>query len=223
MRRNAGETVIIRLVRTCTHLIRGRELRLALGAIVVLAVLVTGAAASVSTPKIGRATVVTDHTADAADDGVDLARVTFARAPGGLLRASITSDDNFAPTDLRAKTGPPGSICLELWTVTVASANPPDYLVCVTANAQGDAMRATIMHQRSDQLPQLIGPAGVTRSSEHNVTLRFKQSAIGTPATIAFAVEATKSGCARVSCIDSAPDAPAVATLKLRSASTATG
>ena len=65
----------------------------------------------------------------------------------------------------------------------------------MTANAQGDALRATIMHQRSDQLPQLIGPAGLARSSEHNVTLRFKQSAIGTPATIAFAVEATKPGC----------------------------
>jgi hypothetical protein len=222
-RREAVKPVIIWLVRHCTHFIGRRGLRAALGAAAVLAMLVTGAWAATSTPKLGRATVVTDHSGDAPDDGVDLVRVSFGRAPGGLLRASITSEDNFSPTDLRAKTGPPGSICLDLWTVTTASANPPDYLVCVTADAEGDALRATVMHERSDQLPQFVGSASVTRSSEHNVTLRFAQSAIGSPATIAFAAESTQAGCPRASCIDMAPDAPGVATLPLRATSAATG
>jgi hypothetical protein len=223
MRREPVWTVIIRLVRGRTHFIGRSGLRAALGVTVVLAMLVSGAGAATSTPKVGKTAVVTDHSGDATDGGLDLVRITFGRVSGGRLRASITTDANFSPTDLRARSGPPGSICLQLWTVTTASAAPPDYLVCVTANAQGDALRATIMHGRPDQLPMLVGPADVTRSSEHNVTLRISQSAIGKPATIAFAAEATKSGCARVSCIDAAPDAPAVATLTLRSGKAATG
>ncbi len=188
-----------------------------------LCVLATGAWAATTSPTVGKTAVVTDHSGDTSDNGFDLTRVTFGRAAGGQLRASITTDNDFAPTDLRSRTGPPGSICLNMWTVTVASASPPDYLLCVTANAIGDALRATIMKTRPNQLPQLVGPATLTRSSEHNVTLRFAQSAIARPATIAFSVETTEAGCDKVSCIDAAPNAPAVSTLKLRSITTATG
>jgi hypothetical protein len=223
MRRDGARTVIIRIVRTCTHFIGRSATRATLGIVVLLAMLATGAWAATKSPTVGKTAVVTDHTGDTSDDGFDLTRVTFGRAPGGQLRASITTDNDFAPTDLRSRTGPPGSICMNLWTVTVASANPPDYLLCVTANATGDALRATIMRSRSNQLPQLVGPASLTRSSEHNVTLRFAQSAIGRPATIAFSVETTEAGCDKVSCVDSAPDAPGVSTLKLRTVAAATG
>lgn len=211
-------------MRVCTHLIGRRGRRAALGVAGLLAALAAGAGAATTAPTgVGKTAVVTDHSGDAADGAVDVVRVAFGRTSGGQLRASISSADNFSPTDLRAKTGPPGSVCLNLWTVTVATANPPDFLVCVTANAGGDALRASLLRERPNQLPLLVGPASVTRSSEHNLTLRFSQTAIGKPATIAFAVEATKSGCPRVSCIDAAPNAPATATLKLRAATTATG
>jgi hypothetical protein len=204
-------------VRPVTHLFAAAAVLLA-GA----ALAATGAGAT-STAKVKTA-VVSDHTGDAADNGVDLTRVTFGLAPGGQLRASITADDDFGPTDLRSRTGVPGSVCLELWTVSVAGSNPPDYLICVTANAGGDALRATIMKQRAGQLPQLVSAAALTRSSERNVTLHFGQSQIGRPAVIAFAVEATERGCAgHLSCVDSAPNAPATATLKLRAPAAATG
>jgi hypothetical protein len=205
------------IVRTVTQLI-------VLVAAVVLAIAVVAAGAGAATATKTKTTVVTDHSGDIAEGGVDLVRATFGRTSGGLLRASISSADDFAPGDLLSRTGPPGSICIELWTVSTAGSNPPDFLVCVTANATGDALRATIMKQRPNQLPQLVGPATVTRSSGHNVTLRFGQTAVGKPATIAFAVEASKRGCTgHVTCIDSAPNAPAVATLKLRTPASATG
>jgi hypothetical protein len=204
-------------VRPVTHLLAAAAILLA-----GIALAATGAGAA-STAKVKTA-VVSDHSGDAADDGVDLVRVTFGLAPGGQLRASITAADDFGPTDLRSRTGVPGSVCLELWTASVAGSNPPDYLICVTANAGGDALRATIMKQRAGQLPQFVGPATLTRSSEHNVTLRFGQSQIARPATIAFAVEATERGCqGHLTCVDSAPNAPATATLKLRTPAPATG
>jgi hypothetical protein len=191
--------------------------------VALLVALATTGAGAATTTKV-KTEVVTDHSGDAAEAGVDLVRATFGRTSGGLLRASISSADDFAPGELLSRTGPPGSICLELWTVSTAGSNPPDYLVCVTANATGDALRATIMKQRPNLLPQLVGPATVTRSSEHNVTLRFGQTAVGKPATIAFAVEASKRGCTgHITCVDSAPNAPAVATLKLRTPASKTG
>ncbi len=209
---------MIRFVRHVTHQI---ALPVALAALFAVAVTATGTAASTAKTKTA---VVSDHSGDAADGGVDIVRTTFGIAPGGQLRASITSADDFGPTDLRSRTGVPGSICMELWTVSVAGSNPPDYLVCVTANAGGDALRGTIMKQRPNQLPQLVTAATLTRSSEHNVTLRFGQSSIGRPAVIGFAVEATERGCeGHVSCVDSAPNAPATATLKLRTPASATG
>ena len=204
-------------MRPVTHLIAAAAILLA-----GIALAASGAGAA-SAGKVKTA-VVSDHSGDAADNGIDLVRTTFGLTAGGQLRVSITTADDFAPSDLRSRTGVPGSICLELWTASVAGSNPPDYLVCVTANATGDALRATIMKQRAGQLPQLVAPATLTRSSEHNVTLRFGQSQIGRPAVIAFATEATARGCeGHISCVDSAPNAPRTATLKLRTPATATG
>jgi hypothetical protein len=45
--------------------------------------------------------------------------------------------------------------------------------------------------------------------------VRFSQTVVGRPKTIRFAGEATKPGCPRTSCVDTAPDAPKTATLKL--------
>jgi len=217
LRRGGAAPVIICIVRTVTQFVA----LLVAGALLIAAS--TTGASGATTPKVKTA-VVTDHSGDAAKNAVDLVRATFGRTSGGLLRASISSDDDFAPGDLLSRTGPPGSICLELWTVSTAGSNPPDYLVCVTANATGDALRATIMKQRPNQLPQFVGPATVTRSSEHNVTLRFGQTVLGKPATIEFAVEASKRGCTEhVTCTDSAPNAPATAKLKLRTPASKTG
>ena len=52
--------------------------------------------------------------------------------------------------------------------------------------------------------------------SKRSFILRVSQSSLGRPELIRFAVESTRPGCARVSCIDQAPDDGAVRRFRLR-------
>jgi hypothetical protein len=63
------------------------------------------------------------------------------------------------------------------------------------------------------------GAAIVGRTSDRTMTLRFSQTVVGRPKTIDFIAEATKPGCMRVSCVDTAPEAPKTATFRLRGSS----
>jgi hypothetical protein len=77
-------------------------------------------------------------------------------------------------------------------------------------------MAGTVMAERDGTLQRIAG-ATLARSSERTVVARFSQSAIGRPDSVRFAAEATPPGCPRLTCVDTAPNAPAVATLTLRS------
>jgi hypothetical protein len=61
-----------------------------------------------------------------------------------------------------------------------------------------------------------VAGASLTRSSARTVVVRFAQSAVGRPDVVRFAGETTAPGCAAVTCVDTAPNAPAAATLTLR-------
>jgi hypothetical protein len=182
---------------------------LAAGCLAVLALAAAAPAAETPSP-----TVVKDPT-DAGGGVTDLTRVQLGFTDDRRLRAALTSATAWVAKDLLAKEGPPGSLCLRLWTVTKPGAAPPDYLVCITARQDGETTRGTVF--KTDAGGQLTRVAGaiVGRTSERTVTLRFSQSAVGRPKTIRFAAEATKPGCTRVSCVDTAPDAPKTATFKL--------
>jgi hypothetical protein len=151
---------------------------------------------------------------------LDLTRVSLARSADGRLRASVTLAANWDGEDLLSATGAPGSLCLKLWTTTAPPDTTPDQLICVTADKEGE-LRGSILKARPNKLPERTGGASVSRPSRRTVTLRFSQTAIGRPATVSAAAEATRPGCRRGSCIDLAPDAPKTLTLELRAAKTA--
>jgi hypothetical protein len=157
---------------------------------------------------------VTDASGDATTDAPDLTRVQLGRAKDGRLRAVLSTRDEWTGKDLLADEGPPGSLCMRLWTVTKPTGIPPDYLVCVSAAAD-KTLRATITQEQVDADPKRVGSGTVSRPSTHSVAVRFSQTVVGRPKTIRFAGEATKPGCPRTSCVDTAPDAPKTATLKL--------
>jgi hypothetical protein len=185
--------------------------------VTVLAVLVAAATAGVATAATGPAPVAaTDAPGDVASP-LDLTRVAIARSTNGRLRASVTLAAAWDGRQLLAASGPPGSVCVKLWTVSRPPDTPPDYLVCTTAAKDG-ALRGSVLRERANKLPERVAGAEVSRPSPRTVTLRFPQSAIGNPATLDAAAEASQSGCARVGCIDLAPDAPKTLTLKLRAA-----
>jgi hypothetical protein len=128
----------------------------------------------------------------------------------------VTLAADWAASDLVAEEGPPGSVCLRLWTVSDPPDTPPDHLVCVTADADGENLRGSVLRERANQLPERVARADVSRPSGRSMILRFSQTAIGRPAAIDVIAETSRAGCPRVTCIDTAPDAPQTARIRLR-------
>jgi hypothetical protein len=171
--------------------------------------------ATASAPAATGDTVIVPDPVDTAG-GLDLTRVQLGRAPDGRLRAALTLAAPWRMRDLPADDGPPGSLCLRMWTTTKDPGTFPDFLLCVTADARGRHMRGALLVERDGALQRVTGVV-LARSSLRTVVARFAQSAIGRPASVRFAAEATPPGCPRPACVDTAPNAPTVATLTLRS------
>ena len=164
-----------------------------------------------------KAVVVTDGN-DAASGVVDTTRPSLGAAPTHRLKLNFRAADDWEASDLIASSGPPGSVCLKLWTKSAPPDETPDYLVCVTST-KDEELRASVFKERANRLPRRVARATIDQS-DRSVTLMFKQSSIGNPATIEFAGESTRSGCIKASCIDLAPDAPKTGRLKLSSSTT---
>jgi hypothetical protein len=173
------------------------------------------AAAQRSTPA---PVVVKDAKGDAPAGSPDLTRAQLGLSSDRRLRAALTLAGDWVARDLLAGDGPPGSVCARLWTVTRPGSAPPDYLACVTSRADGETFRGSVFQTRPGNELRRVAAAIVGRTSGRTVTLRFSQTSVGNPRLIRFAAEATRPGCARVSCVDTAPDAPKTATFRLRAA-----
>jgi hypothetical protein len=193
---------------------RGARRRLAAGGLgaVVSAIVVSGALAAPS-----KTLVITDPRGDVSG-ALDLTRVSLQRTSDGRLRAVLSFADKVSPKTLLAGSGPPGSACLRIWTA--ADADPasmrPNRLACVTARTD-DEFRGGVYEVTGAALPKRLADASVKQTaSGQSVVLRFTQSSIGRPQRLRFAVEATRPGCERVTCIDTLPDGGAARTFRLR-------
>jgi hypothetical protein len=160
------------------------------------------------------AAVVVRDPVDTAGE-LDLTRVQLGLAPDRRLRAALTLAAPWRMRDLPADDGPPGALCLRMWTAAKPPGTFPDRLLCITADARARHMDAAVLVERDGVLQRVAG-ATLARSSDRTVVARFSQSAIGRPAEVRFAAEATAPGCARPACVDTVPNAPAVATLTPR-------
>lgn len=163
-------------------------------------------------------TVVIADPGDDAGGALDLTRVSLQRASDGRLRAVLTFAEKVTPRALLASSGPPGSACLRIWTAPDADprAMRPDRLVCATARSQ-EELRGGVYEVTGAGLPKRLADAAVKRNaSGRSIVIRFTQSALGRPQRIRFAVESTRPGCERVSCIDTVPGKGAVRSFTLR-------
>jgi hypothetical protein len=173
---------------------------------------VGGAIAATSKPV-----VLSDAKEDVAG-ALDLQRASLRLASDGRLRAVVTFVGKVDPEALLARSGPPGSVCVKVWTDEDADpdAMAPDRLVCVTAQSD-DKLRASVFEQDDPGLPRRVGSAAVgLNTSKRSLVVRIAQSALGRPELIRFAIESTRPGCARVSCIDALPDKGAVRRFRIR-------
>lgn len=158
---------------------------------------------------------------DATADGtgaLDLKRATLGLASDGRLRISVTFATEVTAKTMLAKSGPPGSVCVRVWTApdADATATRPDRLVCVTAD-KDEKLRGGVYSQQDAGLPRRSAAATVTANVvRHSFSIRVAQSALGRPALIRFAVESTRPGCDRTSCIDTVPDGGATRRFRLR-------
>jgi hypothetical protein len=192
---------------------RGRAPAVAAGVLTALAAIGTGLALAAAP---GAPVVATEKAGDAGAGAPDLKRVSLQRGDDGRLRAGLTFAQDLPETALVAKAGPPGSVCLRLFTAATPGILPPDYLVCVTADAKGRALRGSVLAEQVNRLPRRVGTAVVSRPSRRSIVLRFSQSVVGRPPVIQFAAEATRAGCVRAGCVDTLPDAPETKKLILR-------
>jgi hypothetical protein len=163
-------------------------------------------------------TVAISDPRDDVTGSLDLQRASLNLASDGRLRAVITLVGKVEPRAMLAGSGPPGSVCVKVWTAVDAdpAATPADRLVCVTARTR-DELRASVFSQTDPGLPVRVGSAAVrVNKSARSLVLRISQSSLGRPDLLRFAVESTRPGCVRVSCIDQAPDKGAVRRFRVR-------
>jgi hypothetical protein len=195
------------------HACRMRALRLLLlGVAVVAALPLAGALAAAS-----KTFVLSDAKGDVSGP-LDIQRSSMGLASDGRLRIVLTFADKVAAKDLLATAGPPGSMCVRIWTDGDAdpTSTRPDKLVCVTADKDAK-LRAGVYDQPDAALPRRSGPATVSANkSGRSFVLRVAQSALGRPRLLRVAFEATRPGCDRRSCVDNAPDDGAVRRFRLR-------
>jgi hypothetical protein len=185
--------------------------------------LVLGVAVAAALPLAGafgaasKTLVLPDATGDVTSP-LDIQRSSLGVGSDGRLRIVLTFAGKVAPKDLLATSGPPGSMCVRVWTAADAdpAAGRPDKLVCVTADKDAK-LRAAVYDQPDAALPRRSGPATVSASeSGRSFVVHVAQSALGRPRLIRVAFEATRPGCDRVSCVDNAPDHGAVRRFRLR-------
>jgi hypothetical protein len=191
---------------------RARLLRLTGIACATSAVVVSVAFGAVSKP------VVVSDAADDVGGELDIARASLRRASDGRLRAVVSFAAEVSPKTLLAGSGPPGSACLRIWTDpdTDPTAMRADRLVCVTARS-ADELRGGVYEVTGPDLPERVADASVKlNSSRTRFVIRFTQSSLARPRRIRFSFESTRPGCDRPSCIDTAPNAGAVRTFRLR-------
>src|SRR3954463_8796168 len=111
-------------------------------------------AASASAPGAPGDAVVARDPVDTAG-GLDLTRVQLGRTSDGRLRAALTLAAPWRMRDLPAEDGPPGSLCLRMWTTTGRPGTLPDYLLCVTADKDGRHMRGELLAERDGALQRV--------------------------------------------------------------------
>jgi len=161
--------------------------------------------------------IVRDAKGDVAGK-LDLQRLKLSLGTDGHLRAAVTFAGKVTAADLRVKSGPPGSVCLRVWTAKDADPKSarPDRLVCVTSSAK-DVLRGTVLRQDGPGLPQRVGPATITASkTDRSFVISVAPADLGDPALIHYALESTRPGCDRTSCVDTVPRAPETRRFRLR-------
>jgi hypothetical protein len=189
-----------------TRFPRGVRLR-RLGACAVLALPAAALAA--------RASALPDRDDSRSRMDIAVARGSHNRTTDVLAHV-LVAHEPFGPRDLRSREGPPGSVCINIWTSRAPGEDAPNYDVCATADRDGRAYRASVArHGRS---VRRVGVADVDQTSPTRLELRFDPDRLRRPRSYRWVAQASTfgAGCpAGTGCEDFAPDRPRTARTRL--------
>lgn len=181
-----------------------------------IALSVGGAAVVLAAAAVALAATIEDR--DDSAGAVDLAstRATHNRVTDELVYV-IDLQDPLDPRALLSESGPPGSICVNVWTRRTPREEPPDYDVCVTSDRDGD-LHASVARLGSRGGARRIGAADVEQTSERRVELRIDPDDIRRPRSYRWTLQAVafSAGCPAVTgCEDFVPDRPGTSRTRL--------
>lgn len=189
--------------------------RLRLLSLAMLAVTALAATSVLAAPS--KSTLLSDVKTDVTG-ALDLQRAKLSVDSRKRLRVAVTFARAVKPLDMLAKSGPPGSLCVRVWTRVAADPMTmrPDRLTCVTARSK-TALRARVLKQDGPGPPERVSRASLSRSkSGRSFVIRITPASLGGPRRVRVAVESTRPGCDRTSCIDTVPAAPITRRFRLR-------
>ena len=155
-----------------------------------------------------------DGTVSDGDDSASNADISSAHAAhdtsNDRLAHVIRFHDRISPATFGndvSDHGPPGTVCVNIWTRRKPWEASPNFDVCVTTNRGEDALVASVSKLGPNGGVRRRGEASAQLTSRRRLVVRFDPDQIGRPAAYRWSVQATtfERGCTRRGCQDFAP------------------
>jgi hypothetical protein len=103
--------------------------------------------------------------------------------------------------------GPPGSVCINIWTSRTPWDASPNYDVCVTGDRERKRLLASVSRHGARGGVRRVGKAGAELTSARRLVIRFDPDLIQRPGSYRWSAHVTsfERGCKRIGCQDVAP------------------
>jgi len=154
---------------------------------------------------------------DAVSDGNDSrsqADIAAARATHDLSNDRLAHIIRFhgpiSPRNFRnavAEHGPPGSVCINIWTTRTPREASPNWDVCVTGDRDRAKLLASVSRLGPRGSVRRVGRAAAQLTSRRRLVVRFDPDLIRRPVAYRWSVNVStfERGCKRRGCHDLAP------------------
>lgn len=114
--------------------------------------------------------------------------------------------------------GPPGSVCVNIWTTRTPQEQEPNFDVCVSADRTRTKLRASVSRHRPGGVVRRVGSAKAQLTSARRLVIDFDPDLIKRPAAYRWSAQVTtfEKGCKRhLGCRDFAPNSGRTVRTKL--------
>ena len=160
-----------------------------------LAAALAALAAAGGLAAVAHAVTVRDR--DDVTVGFDIAKAsgTHNRATDQLVHA-VDTYEAFTPKDFvsATRTGPPSSICIEIWTTNKPGEGAANYEACATPDAKATGWKASIARARKKGPRLRVAAVKVEQPSGTELVMRIDPDSIRRPASYRWRAETTSFG-----------------------------